>query len=124
MVTRYHRAIEDAVVQFGQGCPDVKKAKRGSEVALPIVDSDSKKVINYKPDAYFICKNRYKIIIQVLESELKKQDTIIADVTRACLVENCRGIIFIHPSSKKEDEDRVMEALLTVVRGLSRKGMP
>ncbi len=124
MVNKYHKSVEDAVVKFGKDHKSVKKVFRGNENPIPIADSASKKMINYKPDAYFILKNRYKLLFQVLESELKKQDTIIADIVRACLVENCLGIIFLYPSNKQNDRDRVFEALYTVIRGLNKKGMP
>ena len=123
MVTNYHKRIENAIVAFGKDTKQVKKVLRGNEHPLSLVDSFSKRVVNYKPDAYFLLKNRGKLIFQVLESELKKQDTLIADVVRACLVENCDGIIFIHPSGNKEDENRVLEALNIVIRGLNKKGL-
>lgn len=124
MVKEYHSAIEKSLFEFGRMQKEVKQVLRGNEKPIPIVDSHSKKVVNYQPDVYFILKNRWKLIFQVLESELHEQNTIIADVVRACLVENCHGIIFIHPSKKPEDKDRVLEALLTVVRGLNAKGIP
>ncbi len=124
MVTKYHQSLEEGIVAFGKTLKIVKKVCRGCQSPLSITEAASKKVINYKPDVYFILKNRYKLLFQVLESELKKQDTLIADVIRACLVENCKGIIFIHPSENKEDVTRILEALQVIVRGLHKKGIP
>jgi len=123
MVNDYHTAIEKALIAFGSKQKIVKKCLRGNEKPISIVDSYSKKVVNYKPDVYFILNNRLKILFQVLESELYSQDTIIADVVRACFVENCHGIIFIHSSDKAEDQDRVLEALATMIRGMNGKGI-
>jgi hypothetical protein len=124
MVTKYHRDIDAALVEVGKSSKFVKKVFRGNENPIPIADFSTKKVVNYKPDVYFLLKNRFKLIFQVLESEIKKQDTLIADVVRACLVENCIGLIFIHPSEDEKDKERILESLYIVIKGLNHKGIP
>lgn len=124
MATRYHKLMEDALVLFG-GSSRKFKVFRGSSKPLSIVDASSKLVINYKPDVYYIKRtNNKKIIFEILETELRKQDIIIADVARCCLADSVERICFIYSSEKEEDFLRVQEALYTVVRGLSRKGIP
>ena len=124
MTTTYHKLIEDALIRFGESSQKFK-ACRGSSKPLPIVDPRSKLVITYKPDVYYEKKsNNKRINFEVLETELQKQDIIIADVIRSCLVENVERICFIYSSDKKKDSSRVEEALYTIVKGLSRKGVP
>lgn len=124
MASRYHKTIEDALVRFGESSSKFK-VFRGNSHPLPIVDPRSKLVINYKPDVYYVRRitNR-RIIFEILETELKKQDIIVADVIRSCLVGNVERICFIFPSNRTDDIARVEEALYTIVRGLSRKGVP
>jgi hypothetical protein len=128
MVTSFHKSIEDAIIEFGKNSKFVKKVFRGNEDPFSITESLSKKVINYKPDVHFLLKRRRgKLLFQVLRSELKKQEILIADVIRACLVENCDGIIFVYKKSDdkdefKDDENRILEAL-SIVRGLYKKGI-
>ena len=124
MVTKYHRNIQKAVLEFGKKQTLVRKSLEGNSKPLPIVEPESKYVVNYQPDVYFILKNRKKVIFEILESEIHKQDIIIADVIRSCLVENVSLIVFIHPSTKEKDSERALEALYTVTKGIATKGIP
>jgi hypothetical protein len=58
----------------------------------------------------------------VLDSEIKKQDIIVADVIRSFLAENVDGLIFIHPGPESV-EDTIFEALKTIYKGLVDKGV-
>ena len=125
MVTKYHQNIEDTLVEFGTEWLKQKKVKRvhrGNLRPLSIVDSRSKFVINYQPDVYFILRNNKKLIFEVLDSESKKQDIIIADIIRSFLVENVEALIFIHPGPD-DVEVRVLEALKTIYKALVDKGI-
>ena len=124
MVTKYHHNVQSALLQFGSNQKTVNKCLKGDSKPISIVEPKSKYVVNYQPDTYYLLKNRKKIIFEILESELKKQDIIIADVIRSCLVENVSLIIFIHPSKRKSDEARILEALYTVTKGIAYKGVP
>lgn len=126
MVTEYHKIIEDSLISLGNELREQKKIKNvhcGNERPLSLVDSRSKLVLNYKPDAYFILRNNKKLIFEVLDTEEKKQDIIIADVIRSILVENVDALIFIYPGSKSI-ETTILEALKTIYKGLVNKGVP
>jgi len=122
MVSHYHSQVEKGLVEWCKSSKRIKETFKGNETPLSIVDAHTKMVVNYKPDVYAIKKsNNKKIIFEVLETELKKQDIIIADVIRSCLVENVDKIIFIFPSEEEDDVRRVLEALYTTTRGLSTR---
>jgi len=90
--------------------------------SISSVDPRSKRVVNYQPDAYFVLKNNKKLIFEVLDSEGEKQDIIIADVIRSFLVENVDGLFFFHPGPESV-ENRILEALITIYKGLVSKGV-
>lgn len=119
MVSEYHNQIEMAILEWCSQSNKIRKTFKGNKSPLSITDAHTKLVINYKPDVYAIKTNNKKIIFEILESELKKQDSIIADVIRSCLVENVGYIIFILPSDSDADRSRVLEALHTIIRGLN-----
>lgn len=125
MATKYHNIVEKGLVDLGNrniAQRRIKKVYRGNEKPLSIVDPRSKRVVNYKPDVYFILKNNKKLIFEVLDSEQEKQDIIIADVIRSFLIENVDGLFFIHPGSETA-ESTILEALITVYKGLVSKGV-
>lgn len=125
MVTEYHNQIDKAL--FRMGCDwsrkrRIKISRRGNEYPLSIVDPRTKRVVNYQPDVYFILRNNRKLIFEIVDSEGEKQDIIIADVIRSFLVENVDGLFFIHPGPESV-ENAIIEALITVYKGLVRKGV-
>ena len=125
MATDYHRKIQNCLVMLGaewRSQRRVKKVYRGSERPLSIVDPRSKLVVNYQPDVYFVLRNNRKLIFEILDSEAAKQDLIIADVIRSFLVDNVDGLFFIHPGPEPV-EARIFEALITIYKGLVRKGV-
>jgi len=125
MVTRYHRTVERGIILLGKDLKNARKVKkiyRGNERPLSIVDPKTKFVLNYKPDVYFILRNNKKLIFEILDSEEKKQDIIIADIIRSFLIENVEALIFIYPGSVR-DENTILEALKTVYKGLIYKGV-
>lgn len=126
MTTKYHKEIEESLIILGYEWKNQRKIKeiyRGSERPISLVDPHSKRVLNYKPDVYFILRNNKKLIFEVLDTEGKKQDIIVADVIRSFLAENVDGLIFIHPGPESV-ENTVLEALKTIYKGLVDKGVP
>lgn len=125
MVTSYHSLMEHGILLLGDELKRQRKVQKvftGSQRPLSIVDHHTKHVINYKPDVYFILRNNKKLIFEVLDSEIEKQDIIIADVIRSFLIENVDAVIFIY-SGNDDDERRIMEALVTIAKGLISKGI-
>jgi len=123
MASPYHKLMQKSLIKFGNDMKNVRRVYEGNKKPLSIVDSYTKYVINYKPDVYFIKRNNTKIIFEILDTELKKQDIIIADVCRSCLVDNVEMICFIYSSDKNEDFYRIQEAMYIIVRGFSDKGV-
>jgi len=78
--------------------------------------------MNYQPDAHYNLKNNRKLVFEILDAALEKQDAIVADVTRSFLVENVDGLFFLYPGPLSS-ETTILEALVTVYRGLVRKGV-
>lgn len=125
MVTDYHRQTENALTTQGnewKTLGKIKKVCRGSEHPLSIVDPRSKHVMNYQPDVYYVLRNNKKLVFEVLDTELEKQDAIVADVICSFLVENVDGLFFLYPGPAS-GETTILEALVTVYRGLVRKGV-
>lgn len=125
MVTKYHGQIEDTLFELGRDWVSkrrVRKSRKGNVHPLSIVDPRTKLVVNYQPDVYFILRNNRKLIFEVVDSEGEKQDVIIADVIRSFLVENVDGLFFIHPGPDRV-EKAILEALITIYKGLVRKGI-
>jgi len=125
MVTDYHRQIENALMTLGaewDRSRKIKKVCRGSQHPLSIVDPRSKHVMNYQPDIYYILKNNRKLIFEILDTEIEKQDAIVADVICSFLIENVDGLFFIYPEPPS-NQKIILEALVTVYRGLVRKGV-
>jgi hypothetical protein len=125
MVTDYHKQIEFALTTLGdewENSRKIKKVYRGNKHPLSVVDTRSKLVMNYQPDVYYILKNNRKLIFEVLDTELEKQDAIVADVICSFLVENVDGLFFIYPGPTSY-ESVILAALKTVYAGLVSKGM-
>jgi len=125
MVTEYHKIIEDSLIFLGNEWKNQRKIKnvyRGNERPLSIVGPRSKNVLNYEPDVYFILKNNKKLIFEVLDSEERKQDIIIADIIRSFLVENVDALILIYPGSESV-EAMISAALKTLYKSLVFKGV-
>ncbi|MBU4246716.1 MAG: hypothetical protein KKE71_06740 [Nanoarchaeota archaeon] len=125
MVTKYHRTVEDGIVLLGNLWIKQKRAKtvyRGNQRPLSIVDYNSKSMVNYQPDVYFKLRNNKKLIFEVLDSQEKKQDLIIADVIQSFLIEDVEGVIFVY-SGNLPEKIRINEALVTIAKGLVYKGI-
>jgi hypothetical protein len=125
MVTSYHSTVKKGIILLGNEWirkGKVKKIFTGEERPLSLVNHQTKYVMNYKPDVYFILCNNKKLIFEILDSEEKKQDKIIADVIRSFLVENIEAMQFIYYGSDK-DEKRIMEALVVISKCLVYKGV-
>jgi hypothetical protein len=126
MVSVYHKNIQHALIFYGE---ELKKTGNlidvyeGNKEPLSIVDPPTKLVVNYKPDVYFILKNKQKLIFEIPDSEENKQFSIIADIIRSILVENVDGLIFIYPGDSKT-ETRIFEAFKTMYKGLTKLGIP
>ena len=139
MVTEYHKNVTDGIYEAGKEFLKLKKIKKvytGDQKPLSIVDSHTKLVVNYKPDVHFKLKNNKKMIFEVLDSESNKQDILIADVIRSFLVEDVDAVIFVYYQPEKEElkkdekdketksvEKRILEALVTISKGLIGKGI-
>jgi hypothetical protein len=121
MTTAYHKQVENALVILGTEWERDRKIRhvyRGCELPLTIVDPHSKKTIKYQPDVYYILKNNKKLIFEVLDTELGKQDAIIADTIESYLVENVDALIFLHWGNES-DENSIIETFTTIYKSLT-----
>jgi len=78
--------------------------------------------ILYHPDAHFVTKFGKRFIFEILDSELKDENLIIANILLACLSPNTLKVIFIVP--REEDQDKVTDLVFTIVGNFSMKGIP
>ena len=77
--------------------------------------------ILYYPDAQFITNGGRSYIFEILDSELKDQNLIVADVIQACLSPNTSKVFFIVP--RGEDQDKVRDIAVTIVAKLEELGV-
>lgn len=68
------------------------------------------------PDVQFVTKQGKRIVFEILDSELRNENLIIADVILACLSVETSRIIFIVPT--EQDQDKVQRIATTVVTNL------
>lgn len=121
MTTAYHKQVESALIVLGSEWKEkgkIKQVHRGCERPLCIVESRSRHLINYQPDVYYLLKNNKKLIFEILDTELGKQDGIIADTICSFLVENVDGLIFLHYGDKS-DEQRIIDIFHTIYKNLT-----
>ncbi len=74
----------------------------------------------YYPDAQFVTKHGKRIVFEILDSELRNENLIIADVILACLSTNTSRIIFIVPTER--DQDKVQRIAITIIANLASLG--
>jgi len=126
-VSQYHSNIEKGIIAFG------KKRKRFSKIFgsnIPIhINHPTKKMypIIYRPDIQFVTKVGKRHIFEILDSELRDSNLIIADIVLACLSPNTSDVIFIVP--KEKDQDKVSDLYQTItdnliIKGISKKDLP
>ena len=122
MVSVYHKNVEDGIVAFGE------KYKRFDKIFgsnAPIhINHPTKRMrpILYRPDVHFITKFGKRYIFEILDSELKDENLIIADIILACLSPNTSKVIFIVPT--EQDQDKVVDLILPLIANLTDKGVP
>jgi len=120
-VSKYHSNVEKGIRAFGE-----KHSKRFKvcDSATPIhINHPTKKMypILYRPDVIFVTKLGKRHIFEVLDSELKDANLIVADILQACLSPNTSEVIFI--VKKQKDQDRVLDLAQTIVDNLISKGV-
>lgn len=77
--------------------------------------------ILYHPDIHFVTKVGKRWIFEILDSELRDANFIIADILQACLSPNTSEVIFIVP--KEKDQDNVLDLCQTITDNLISKGI-
>jgi len=127
-VSEYHRNVEKGIRAFGEKRP--KRFQKVCDSATPIhINHPRKKMypILYYPDVIFVTKLGKRHIFEVLDSELKDANLIIADIVQSCLSPNTSEVIFI--VKKEKDEDKVLDLAQTITdnlitKGISKKELP
>ena len=122
MPSAYHANVEKGILAFGKKYKKFEKIYRSN---VPIhINHPTKptRPILYRPDVHFLTKLGKRYIFEILDSELKNENLIIADILLACLCPNASYVIFIVPT--QEDQDKVMDLAFTVTDNLLSKGIP
>jgi len=121
MPSDYHSNVEKGIIEFGKKYKIYKNIYVGSNRPIPINHPTQKKVpIQYRPDVYFVTKWGGLIIFEILDSEMKDENLLIADILLACLSQNVKKIFFITPTM--EDSEKVQDLALTIISNLESKG--
>jgi hypothetical protein len=118
MISKYHQNIQKGIILFGKH----KKVKiKGGPI--PLIHP-AKKIfpILYRPDVVFVSKLNKLHIFEILDSELKNENLIIADIILSFLSPNVSTIYFIVPSEK--DQDKVLNLATIIAARLSELGIP
>jgi len=127
-VSKYHSNVEKGIRAFGEKYP--KRFEKVCDSATPIhINHPTKKMypILYYPDVIIVTKVGKRHIFEVLESELRDANLIIADILQSCLSPNTSEVIFI--VKKEKDQDKVMDLAQTITdnlisKGISKKELP
>jgi len=126
VVSGYHEIVKNGIIKFGKQYKRFEKI-HGSNVPIHINHPTKGISILYRPDVQFITKHRGRYIFEILDSELRDQNLIIADTILACLSPNTSKVFFIVPTEK--DQDKVLDTVVTLVArlrtlGVSKKELP
>lgn len=92
MPSKYQKAVQKAVILFGENHTKVNKVKGGGRT-IHIHHPTKNRALMYYPDAQYGLKNRKIMIFEILDTQ--KADKTIADITRSILVSNATQVQFI-----------------------------
>ena len=127
MVSQYHHNIEEGILAFGKRYEKFEKIC-GNNVPIHI-NHPTKRIVPilYYPDAHFVTKVGKLYIFEVLASELRNENLIVADILLSCLCPNVSNVVFIVP--RIEDQDKVIDLVVTITdnlvgRGIHNKELP
>lgn len=120
LVSTYHKNVQAGIVRFGKSYRRFAKIHSGN-VPIHIFHPYQRSVVLYYPDAQFVTKHGRRYVFEILDSELKDQNLIIADVIQACLAPNTSKVFFIVP--REEDQDKVKGIAVTIVARLQELGV-
>lgn len=121
MPSDYHNNVEQGIIEFGKNYKTFKRICTGGSNPIPINHPTQKKVpILYRPDVYFVTKSGGLFIFEILDSEMKDENLIIADILLASLAQNAKKIFLITPTIK--DDEKVQDLALTIIDNLTLKG--
>ena len=118
MESDYHKNITKAIVEFAgelERFVDIGTGKEPLRIPHP---TEKRSSIFYRPDVYFSTKSNKKYIFEILDSELKEQNLIIADAIQSFLVPNSFKVFFIMPPCDDETFDNVYDSVAVIWRTL------
>lgn len=120
MTSKYHNNVQMGILEFGKEFKRFKKIYGGDEPVLINHPRGRFAPLVYHPDAQFVTKHDKRIVFEILDSELKNENLIIADVILACLSADTSRIVFIVPTEK--DQDKVQRIATTIIANLASLG--
>jgi hypothetical protein len=115
METKYHRNVTKAVIEFAREENRFRDVENGNRTPLRIPHPYQKRSsIFYRPDVYFHTKNNRIYIFEILDSELKQLNLIIADAIQSFLTPYASKVFFILPTKDKEIIDNVFDSVAVI----------
>ena len=117
MTTKYHTNVQKGIIEFGKSFRRFKEIYGSNKPILINHPKGKFRPLVWYPDVQFVTKQGKRIVFEILDSELKKEDLIIADVILACLSTDTSKIIFIVPTER--DQDKVQRIATTIITNLA-----
>jgi len=119
----YHQHLKDVICQIGnEGVKAGKYKAVEREKKIWITDPKLGCSTPYKPEVHFTTKLTQKLVMfEVLDSQLRDRNLIIADIILSYLAPHAAKVIFIIPDKQREDE--VYKLAHTIGAILEKKGV-
>ena len=95
----YHKRIKEAIFKIASKSNKHKKVFKERKIPIPHPKS-SVAPIMYLPEVYIVTKHGKKYIFEILDSQSKDYNLIIADIIQSYLVENVSAVFFITKDNK------------------------
>jgi len=115
----YHKKVKKAIIEIGK--ESSKKFEVHKEEPIPIAHPYEKRVLHYKPEVYFLDRNRRYIIFEVLDDQAKDYNLVISDIMQSIMVRNTRKVVFI--VKNKKDYDTVDDCVSIIKIILKKLGV-
>lgn len=100
---RYHKSVKDAICKVAKENERHKAVFKEKTIPLPHPTRSFPPLL-YLPEVYIVTKQGKKYIFEILDSQGKDSNLIIADIIQSYLVENVRKVFFI--AKNKTEYDR------------------
>ena len=107
----YHRKIKKIIYKIASASRNHKKVFKERRIPIPH-PTQSLKPLMYLPEITIHTKRGKKYIFEILDSQGKDQNLIIADIIQSYLVENACKVFFI---AKNKTEESTVKRLSDII---------